>query len=181
MEAYRIHADASVYFVTYSIVSWLPLFVSEHACRILADSLAFCQAHKGLRVNGYVFMPTHLHAIVFDRDHDPTRLANTLDAFRRYTGRALADHCDGNQPSVFAEALRQAAGQDRQRRLWQSTRRPISIQTERFWRQKLDYVHANPVRKGLVRYPEDWRFSSAHYYATGNDNGEEVTITQIAW
>ena len=64
METYRIHDDASVYFVTYSVVSWLPVFVSERACRLLTESLAFCRTHKGLRVNAYVIMPTHLHTIV---------------------------------------------------------------------------------------------------------------------
>ena len=92
METYRIHDDTSVYFVTYSVVSWLPLFVSERACRIVTDSLAFCHAHKGLRVNAYVIMPTHIHAILFDHEHDPARLTAALDAFRRYTGRALADY-----------------------------------------------------------------------------------------
>jgi len=181
METYRIHDDASVYFVTYSVVSWLPVFVTEPACRIVTDSLAFCHAHKGLRVNAYVIMPTHMHAILFDHAHDSRRLTAALDAFRRYTGRALADYCANHQPRVFIEALREAAGADRLRRFWQPTRHPIAIRSARFWQQKLDYIHGNPVRKGLVRYPEDWRFSSARYYATGNDDGEDVAITQITW
>ncbi len=59
METYRIHDDASVYFVTYSVVSWLPVFVSERACQVVTDRLAFCHTHKGLRVNACVIMPTH--------------------------------------------------------------------------------------------------------------------------
>ncbi len=48
-------------------------------------------------------------------------------------------------------------------------------------KRKLDYIHANPVRKGLVHYPEEWRFSSARYYATGDSVGNDVNITQICW
>lgn len=155
METYRIQEDASVYFVTYSVVSWLPVFVSEPACRIVTDSLAFCHAHKGLRINAYVIIPTHMHAILFDHAHDSTRLTAALDAFPRYTGRALADYCANNQPRVFIEALRDAAGPERLRRFWQPTRHPIAIRSARFWQQRLDYIHGHPVRKGLVRYPED--------------------------
>ena len=60
MEVYRITQDASVHYITYSIVDWLPTFVSESPCRIITDSLRHCHDHKGLRVNAYVIMPTHL-------------------------------------------------------------------------------------------------------------------------
>ncbi len=57
----------------------------------------------------------------------------------------------------------------------------MAVRTERFWKRKLDYIHANPVRKGLVQYPEDWRFSFARHYATGDSAGNDVNITQITW
>ena len=81
MERYRIQSEAAVYFVTYSVVDWLPVFVSESACRIVTESLTFCHREKGLRVNAYVIMPTHLHAIFFDKDFDCQRLANIARRF----------------------------------------------------------------------------------------------------
>ena len=51
METYRITPDASVYYVTNTVVEWLPVFVSAGAFRIVTDSLAFCHAHKGMRIN----------------------------------------------------------------------------------------------------------------------------------
>ena len=65
MERYRIADDVGIYFVTMSVVDWLPVFVSERRWRILTDSLNFCHERKGLRVNAYVIMPTHFHGIVF--------------------------------------------------------------------------------------------------------------------
>ena len=41
-ERYRIVDDAHVYFVTYSIVDWLPVFIAEEPCQIVAESLNFC-------------------------------------------------------------------------------------------------------------------------------------------
>ncbi len=47
-ERFRIVDDAHVYFVTNSVVEWLPVFISEAACRIVTDSLNFCYENKEL-------------------------------------------------------------------------------------------------------------------------------------
>jgi len=181
METYRIQPDASLYYVTYSVVEWLPVFVSEDACRIVTDSLTFCHRENHLRVNAYVIMPTHMHAIVFDAEHKPERLAKTLDQFRRFTGRNLADFCVRHMPLVFTEVFQDSATQDRKRRFWQPSRHPVALQSEKFWRQRIDYLHANPCRKGLVLYAGDWRFSSARYYANGKDESPDVPIAPLSW
>ncbi len=62
MERYRITRDNSVYYVTFTVIDWLPLFVREETCRIVADSLNFCVRNKGLLVGAYVVMPTSLCA-----------------------------------------------------------------------------------------------------------------------
>jgi putative transposase len=59
MERYRIHPEAVVYYVTYSIVEWLPVFVTQASCQSVTDRLTFCHRHKHRRVNAYVLMPTH--------------------------------------------------------------------------------------------------------------------------
>ena len=181
MEAYRITDDTSVYFVTYTVVEWLPVFVSETAFKIVTCSLNFCHESKGLRINAYVIMPTHLHAIVFHESYDGNALDTTLSEFRRFTGRSLADYCGQSMPKAFNKVLRSAAGDDRARRFWQPTRHPVAITSERFYRQKLDYLHANPCRKGLVLYPEEWRFSSARVHAGGGDGFLDVPITPLGW
>ena len=181
MERYRIQSEAAVYFVTYSIVEWLPVFVSDPACRIITDSLCFCHQQKGLRTNAYVIMPTHLHAIVFDKDFDPQRLRGSLADFRKFTGRSLSDFCTQYLPTCFAGVLREASTADRSRRFWQPSRHPEAIMTETFWQQKLDYLHSNPCRKGLVRMADHWRFSSAAYYLSEGRLKCDVPISVLNW
>jgi putative transposase len=181
MERYRIHADASVYYITYSVVDWLPVFISGAAYSIVADSLNFCHERKGLRINAYVIMPTHIHAIVFDHDYNASRLESTLTDFRKFTGRSLSDYCAQHLPACFTDVLRLAAGVDRERRFWQTSRHPVAVETEAFWRQKLDYLHENPCRKGLVLRASDWRFSSAAYFASDGESKSEVKLTGIDW
>ena len=62
----------------------------------------------------------------------------------------------------------------------QAGREPVVIVTHEFWQQKIDYLHANPVRKGLVVRPEDWRFSSALFWQTGEAN-EDVKLSELVW
>jgi len=179
MEAYRIEEGHAVYFMTFTVVEWLPVFVSAETCQIVAGSLNFCRSEMSLRINAYVIMPTHLHAILFDADFDAQRLAQTIISLRKYTGRKLCDYCTDRLP-VFDRILREAAESDRERQFWQPSRRPEAIYSERFWRQKLDYLHDNPCRKGLVLQPEAWRYSSAAYWMEGATESE-VVLEPLVW
>jgi len=70
MAVYRIQEGAALYSLTFTVVYWLPVFVSEEPCLILTESLNFCHQHKFLRVNAFIIMPTHAHLVVFDADYD---------------------------------------------------------------------------------------------------------------
>lgn len=179
MERYRIIEGVGLYYLTFSVIEWLPVFIDETACQIVTDSFNFCIANKHLGVNAYVIMPTHLHAIVFDTEFNAERLKATLDNLRKFTGRQLADHAAHHLPRSFTEQFQAHAGKDRERRFWQPTQHPVGIYSDEFWKQKLDYVHHNPCRKGLVRNPEDWRFSSARFWLMGEKN--DVQLVDVGW
>ena len=181
MERYRFYSGGAVFFVTFSVVDWLPVFVAEPACRIICESLNYCHDQKNLRINAYVIMPTHFHAIVFDSAYDPKRLELTLIDFRKFTGRRLADFCVEHLPKCFSDTLRQCAGEDRERRFWQSSRHPVQIESETFWQTRFDYLHENPCRKGLVRRAVDWRFSSAGFWFTEGKLTSDVKLSGILW
>ena len=179
MERYRIVKDVGLYYVTFTVVEWLPVFIDETACKIILDSLNFCIQNKHLGVNAYVIMPTHLHAITFDVEFHAERLKQTLDDLRKFTGRQLLDYSAQHLPKCFTDEFRKHAGADRHRRFWQPTQHPIGIFSEGFWKQKMDYLHYNPCRKGLVHRPEDWRFSSASYWLTGAE--AELQLSSVGW
>jgi hypothetical protein len=77
----------------------------------------------------------------------------------------------------FLHVLRDSATADRERRFWQPSRHPESIETGRFWQQKLDYLQDNPCRKGFVRIPDHRRFSSAVWYSSDGIENVDVPIT----
>jgi hypothetical protein len=105
-----------LFHVTFSVVDWLPIFVSETPCKIVTESLDFCHRQKGLRVNAYVIMPTHLHAILFHADFQAKALEQVVTDLRKFTGRKLADFCAQHMPASFKNVLLERAGSDRERR-----------------------------------------------------------------
>ena len=181
MERHRLTERGSLYFVTFSVVEWLPVFVSEDACRIVTESLNFCHEHKGLRTNAYVVMPTHLHGMWFHESLDGERLREALVDFRKYTGRSLSDFCEKHMPRCFADAMQIAAGSDRSRQFWQESWSPEVLESDRFWRQKFEYLHDNPRRKGLVTRAEYWRYSSASYWFSGGKEPNPVKLSMVPW
>ena len=64
---------------------------------------------------------------------------------------------------IFFQAAKDK-GRGNRYKVWQEGFHPIAIDTGDFFQQKLDYLHENPVRKGFVEKPEQWRSSSARNY-----------------
>ena len=63
-------------------------------------------------------------------------------------------------------------------RVWKERGRAFPVTLPNALRQKLDYMHQNPVRSGLVEQAQDWEFSSASWYQNGIGL---LRIDQIDW
>ncbi len=181
METFRIVQDAALYYMTFSVVEWLPIFVNEEACLIITDSLNYCHRNKGLRTNAFVIMPTHMHLIGTDVEFNMQQFQQTIADMRKHTGKMLANYCEQRMPAAFAHVLHQTGRSDRERQFWQQSRHPEAIYTQEFWHTKLNYLHDNPRRKGLVREPTHWRFSSAAYWLQDPPGESEVILTSPEW
>ena len=181
METARIEEGTAVYYLTFTVVYWLPVFVSAEPCLIFTESLNYCQQHKGLCINAFVIMPTHTHLIVFDADFDNARLNKTITAMRQYTGRQLANYCHDKMPAIYGQVIGSPCRKDRANQFWQPSKHPVAIWSEDFWRTKFDYLHDNPRRKGLVHEAIDWRFSSAAYWLDGQVEETGVVLTGATW
>ena len=158
-----------VYYVTFTVVDWLPVFIKTEAIEIVNESLSYCIQHKSLRNHGYVIMPNHFHGIFSDGDYENERLHSTLSEFRTFTGNRLSKLIDNHYPVSWSNILRDNAESDRSRRFWQSGWHAEAVATPEFFEQKLNYIHQNPVRAGLVEFPEHWLHSSARYWLSGED------------
>jgi len=162
---YAIHDNHSAYFITSTIVEWLPVFTSAACCDILVRSLLHCREHKALQIHAWVILDNHFHAIL-----SATDLAGTLTDLKRFTSRALLEQIKEekrdwllNQLAYYCAAHKKSSAHQ----VWQEGVHPQAILGDEMMQQKMDYLHTNPVKRGLVAAPEHWRYSSAHEWMPG--------------
>ena len=147
----RENASAA-HFVTLTTGNWHYVFDRHDRWRILADSLAFLQHNRGLRLYAYVFMLNHLHMIIRAPD-----TAACLRDFKRHTAHEIRRNMEAKERGL----LKLFTDETGAFRFWKSGNQPKIIETESFFLQKINYIHFNPVRKGYVPHPECWLWSSA--------------------
>lgn len=176
MDRFRFQDGISTYFVTFTVVDWLPIFVKPALTAIVSESLAFCSENRGLKIHGYVIMPNHLHAIISDETDDNQRLHKTLTEFRSFTGHKIAILIDNTCPTSWSNILRAAAETDRARRVWQSGWHAEAVVNQDFFEQKLSYMHNNPVCAGFVELPEHWIHSSARLWLFGEKGQVPISL-----
>jgi REP element-mobilizing transposase RayT len=86
--SYRVFTESNyAHFVTATIVDWMPVFVSRPYFDIVVESLKFLRANKGIDVNAYVIMPTHLHAVLFPHE---VSLSDVMRDFKRHTSKQIS-------------------------------------------------------------------------------------------
>ena len=95
-------------------------------------------------------------------------LNDSIARFKSFTARQIIDLLSKRNERGMLELLRGAKlahKTDREYQLWQKGNYPQQIQNDAIMRQKLDYTHYNPVRRGYVDDPVHWRYTSARNYA----------------
>ena len=155
MPTTRINQElkSGIYFLTPTIWNWYYIFDRYNRWQILADSLIYCQHHKGLKVHSYVFMLNHLHLMVGSDD-----VSGFIRDFKHRTSTELKRSLERHEPKVLELFM----GTDGRYQFWKSDNQPKRIESEAFFLQKVNYIHLNPVRKGYVERPEHWKWSSAN-------------------
>ncbi len=129
-----------------------------------------------LRWLAYVVMPEHVHLLVLPQvsaEAEPTPISDVLHDLKGYAGRfgksALRDvwRRHGTLGTKALDGWAKATGA---KPFWKPRGYDFNIVSEdKVW-EKCEYIHANPVRRGLVARTEQWRWSSYRYYETGDDS-----------
>uniref|UniRef100_A0A7V4XSN9 Transposase n=1 Tax=Acidobacterium capsulatum TaxID=33075 RepID=A0A7V4XSN9_9BACT len=139
----RLHCTGHFHFLTFSCYQRQPFFGNAAACDLFEDALERTRERFRWLISGYVVMPEHVHLVVNEPEIHGT----------------LADAVKGLKLSV---TLRQ-----NRRPFWQARYYDFNLFTEAKHSEKLRYLHRNPVTRGLVAKPEDWRWSSFRHHSTG--------------
>lgn len=169
---YHVVAEQSPHFMTATINHWLPLFTRPDTVNIVLDSWRYLQREAGFVLYGYVIMENHLHLIASSPD-----LSRDMRRFKSYTARAIVDYLQERGSPKILEMLaffKRPHKTESVHQVWEEGNHPQLISDEAMMRQKLDYMHNNPVKRGYVDSPEHWRYSSARNYL-GDEGLIEVT------
>ena len=166
MSSYKIINKTGLkHFVTFTVINWIDIFTKPIYFEILIDSLKFYQKSKGLVIYGYVIMTNHLHLIIAN-SIEIFPLIDIIRDYKKYTARQIFNELQNDNRIYLEELLREFRNDKRNKKfqLWQRDNHPIFIESEKFFMQKLNYIHNNPVRKSYVDKQEDWLYSSAKNY-----------------
>jgi len=160
---YRIFETEYPYFMTCTIVGWLPVFTRPEAVEVVFDSWRYLRHERGFKLFGYVILDNHLHLIA-----SADELSAVMQSFKGFTARRLIDLLKFRSAQVLlrqlhAHKLRHKT--ESQYQVWQEGNQPKQIRDDAMMWQKLEYVHDNPVKRGYVDDPLHWRYSSARNYA----------------
>ena len=153
LKRYQLTGD--FHFLTFSCHNRAPYFASAQSRNRFEWSLEQIRRRYVFHVFGYVVMPEHVHLLV----SEPKRatLARVMQALKTAVSK-----------------------QSRQRPFWQVRYYDFNVFTSAKRTEKLRYIHRNPVTRGLVSHPEDWKWSSFRHYRTGESGVVEIESTWTA-
>lgn len=160
---YRVVHPNYPHFLTSTVNHWLPLFTRVETVNIILDSWRFLQQESSFKLYGYVILENHLHLIASSED-----LSRDMQRFKSYTVKQIIMHLENHKVIQLLDLLalfKRSHKAETQYQVWEEGSHPQLIESEAVMRQKLDYIHQNPVKRGYVDQAEHWRYSSARNYA----------------
>jgi REP element-mobilizing transposase RayT len=164
---YKISDGQALYFLTFQIAGWVDIFTRRLYKDIVIDSLGYCQLNKGLNLFAYVIMSNHIHLLAQSETGD---LSGIIRDFKNFTSRKFLEILNDGSESrrdwmklVFEYHGKYKNKQTNQ--VWTHENHAEEIYSQKFIEQKVEYIHNNPVRAGIVVRPEDYLYSSARNYA----------------
>ena len=149
---YRILNGQSPHFMTATINHWLPIFTRPATVNIVLDSWRFLQRETGFTLYGYVILENHLHLIAASDD-----LSRDMQRFKSYTAKEIIAYLEQRPSTKILELLalfKRRHKTESTYQVWEEGNHPQIIETEAVMRQKLEYIHQNPVKRGYVDLPE---------------------------
>lgn len=162
------------YFITTTVMNFARVFsLGECYYGILRDSLKYVLQEHHAKLLAYVFMPSHIHLLIDMPEGES--ISDLMRDFKKFTSTKVRQRLEIDGHMGWIEELRRnAAGRTHIFKLWMDRFDDVGIWSERVFRIKMEYIHDNPVRAGLVHQQEDWPYSSARNYLVNDFSFLEV-------
>jgi len=176
---HRFYGGQDLHFFTFSCYRRQALFTSATRCDLFLQVLERVRRRYRLVVVGYVVMPEHVHLLV----SEPQRatLSTAIQALKLGFVRSLQGSGASPMSRKNSETwgTPSVEGANNSNRFWQARFYDFNVWTEKKRIEKLRYIHRNPVKRGLVASPEQWRWSSFRWYLCGEVGPVRINDTDI--
>ncbi|HRG90785.1 MAG TPA: transposase [Chitinophagales bacterium] len=179
---YKFDNADGVYFVTTAVVEWVDVFTRSYYCDIVVNSLRYCIEKKGLVLHAWVIMPNHIHLVVSRRGNDT--LSDIMRDFKKFTSTSIVkaiEEVPESRRNWMLWMFKSAGERNTNNtnfQFWQQDNHPELLYSPAFTKQKIEYLHNNPVVARLVNAPENYIYSSACDYC-GTPGLLPVTILDV--
>jgi REP element-mobilizing transposase RayT len=151
---HRFNVANGAYFVTATTSERRKVFTTKEASQVVIDALVFGRSQDWYLLLGYVIMPDHVHVLLAPRNGHT--ISEILRSLKRFTAQQL------NRGNGSSGAF------------WQKSFYDHVIRDDEDCRVRLEYMHNNPLKAGLVKEMEDYRWSSCRNYHLGDDSLIEI-------
>jgi len=165
-----------VFYVTTSVVGLRPVFNQEKCYDILISSLKFLKKKYNFKLIAYVLMPNHIHLIIYFEEQP--RISEVMRDFKKFTCFKIRKLWEIEKMTDVLDYLRKNAEKfsGQKFKLWDDRFDSLVVTNEKTLREKINYIHNNPLKKGLVENIEDWCYSSARNYFCSDNSLIEVDV-----
>jgi REP element-mobilizing transposase RayT len=166
---YKFGETEGAYFITITTVGWINIFTRLNQKYVITNALKFCQEKKGLEIIAYCLMSSHLHLLC--KGTEGYILSDIMRDFKKFTSKKIVQTIQDEPESrrewmldYFKKSCEHLK-KEQKYKVWKGGYHAEIVQTNWFIKQKINYIHNNPVEDKIVTLPEDYYFSSARNYA----------------
>jgi len=149
-----------LHFLTFSCYLRRPLLTNDLFRTWLSETLNKTLAAHDFQLCGFVYMPEHVHMLVWPQK-GVYSIAAFQHAFKRPYSLRIKNHLKKlNSPLLQELTIRERPGKLTFRFWQEGGGHDLNVWSERYFWTKLEYMHNNPVQRKLVNSPDEWRWSS---------------------
>ena len=159
-------------FYTATILEWKFLLHEEMYKDIIMSSLSYLVKNDKIKLFAFVIMSNHIHLIwqaLPENTPEKIRLS-----FMKFTAQQIKFQLIKDNPGYLNKF--KVDKKDRAFQFWKRNAMSIDLFTEKVFLQKLQYIHNNPVKAGMCKFPEEYKYSSANTYNGGEDQFTSLLV-----
>lgn len=171
----RYYGQGQLHFITFSCYRRLPLLATVEARNFFVEELGKVRREYGFYLIGYVVMLNHVHLLISEPEKGTP--STVMKMLKQQVSRGMRKRRQAvpktKSGPIFPRFVAELPS------FWQERFYDFNVYSHEKKKEKLEYMHANPVNRGLVKHPKDWAWSSFLFYAKDEAGLVEIDAVDL--